>query len=1046
MPQISPADHTILQSGPPTVDYYLAIMPRRVIFACNLDNASATWGLRELQYDGVSIGFWQDVLTGAWGSVANASGQDLGQTMLVYSSANVYKGRVRVRAVTASTITVAANNDIEWADDDQLRVLDHFEPWARPTYMVDAGGGAGITYYKDTDITWTSNNVSFPPKANGTVAWAGDVGINVQFDAAASHPTAPGATIASYQWFVKDGAFVVGNANMAAITIRFDHAGFRWILLVVTDSNGQKNVHRLPAWSFGGNYQPFTDFSISRRGSDGRDTTLQIEGFGSELTPDDPLNNSTEGIAENIGVLLFTRTYIQGVERPLDSACPFPGRGHIKFVGWILRESVRWDPETGEVSFSAAMLGKMADDVPGYPTFVKDSGSPDVWQTVSNCTVRRAIFWLWHWHTNLDTLAHMEILSTAAADPTDPIAGRNFPKNPPFKQVENAFLQNKGIFAKLGITRWGSVHVRYDPQILSDADRLTRPIVMDLTNEDWTTELTIEKSHRPALSAILGGGIYYDGSDGTPYRGRSPGQVGRESGQERRADNLIITGQADLNAKLGRLLAAESSPWRPLSIENYYDIWEPALQEYVTLTVTADENPRGHAFDTGTRWILRRVDIDDASGDTPTVRLTVEQLMTGFAGVTVPIPDPPSYPAPEYPPELPDIEPEVDYGTGERVGVVGNGGFYYSLDALSGSPPTWTKNIGGDPTTDGITHGESVCNDPAEPWLAAMLCDNGTVYVNTNWPGGAAWSSALTTAQATAMIEAATGEAIVTIEIVDVKSFVTGQVLAVVNFSTLNYDDTRVIRSDGGWGGGWVLGGRCVGNTFMGTKHYRWVYVRCRDGDGIGELAHDGVYLYMCGKSFPGWADAAMNYSSDEGDSWADPATIGCRNDDFGPRTAAAMTTGTLLMSRWCDPVSGNLWVASTADQGTTISMAKLLANHDGFAELRGTMRVLCDDSWVMLQVDWPGGDPDDETEVWVNGVKTATLSEPFRTVHGFELDETVMYLLRSYGTGEEAVVAYPTVFMVSQNKGLGWSDKSGSLRTLGLNFGTGIITDWSAD
>lgn len=344
MPAISAPDQTILRTAPPVVEYYMAIMPRQPVFYCSLNDAGATWGETILTYDTVTAGAWGDVI--------------IGQTLLVYTSTGVYRGKARVRAITAATITVAANWDIEWTDDDLLRVVNVFEPWAVPTNMVDPNGA--IVYYKDTDIAWVDNDTTFPPKANAGVAWAGFLGaggtVDIEFDGTDSFANSPTGAPLTYLWDIDDGAFVAPSVNTnPTITARFSATGFRWITLTVADANGKTGIHRLPVWTFGGGYQPFDDFSIRRRTYEVRDGELQIEGFGGDLEESD--------IPEGTQVVLFTRTYIDGVEVQLDSVCPFPDCGHLKFTGWILKDSVRWDPETGTVDFTVGTLGKVADDM-----------------------------------------------------------------------------------------------------------------------------------------------------------------------------------------------------------------------------------------------------------------------------------------------------------------------------------------------------------------------------------------------------------------------------------------------------------------------------------------------------------------------------------------------------------------------------------------------------------------------------------------------------------------------------------------------------------
>lgn len=885
MSAISYADSIRLRTAPPVVEYYLAIMPRDNVFACSLNKGAATWGETALTYDAVTYGAWGDVIAG--------------QTLLAYSSTGTYKGKVRVRAIDGGTITIAANHDIEWADDDLLYIVNVFEPWSRPTNMVDAGPGLGITYYKDTDILWSSNAAAFPPKANAGVAFAGFLGsggyADVPFGGSGwSYANADGASISTHAWDIADGSFQVGGAATETITARFTNAGFRWIHYTVTDDNGQTGVHRLPVWTFGGPYQPLADFSITRRVSDGRDWELQIEAFGDDLDPAD--------IAEGTCVALFVREYIDGTEVTTDMNCPFSGRQHIRMVGWILKHSVEWDPETGVVRFTVGTIGKVADDLPGYPTFIEDkpAGQADGWHSGEGLYVRSVANWLWHWHTNLDTLAWISV------QPTVLIAGRKFQKAPPLKQIENDLFMR--CFTKLGVTRWGAIVCRYDPQIMDVAGRAARATVIDLTDDDWTTEIAFPKSHRPRLSFISGGGIAYDGSEGTPFRGQAPGRIGRESGKHLRASHLIILSQSDLNDKLGRLLASRSDQQEEITIENYYDVWEPALQEYLSITVAAADNPRGLTFDTDDLWIIRRVEVEDVMGDTPTVRTTCELLVPeGTAtGVAVPIPDPPTYPPPPPPPDLPPLEPPEPEEVGETVLVGGEGGIAYTLNAVSGNPPTWTALNTGLSDSSFIY---ALCNNPVAPEQAACIDDSNAIFVNTDWTAGNNWSSALSEASAKSLIDtefSITSDFVVLVDLLAVDTGLgTTYLLCTARYQLDLEVKVCVLRSTD-WGSSWTCGGAIDGaDEFGETDAWRYKEYSGTIDYGVGQLVHDGTYLYICASTpYHTTGYSALNRSSDWGETWDDPNTVTDGRGSLlnpGPACAKTDSNGTLYLVPWKD-------------------------------------------------------------------------------------------------------------------------------------------------
>lgn len=677
MPALTGAElDTYRTGGPIAMRYYLAVEPMNVVMKASLNNASATWNDRTIPYDNITQGAEANVAAG--------------HTLEVWDSTETtYRGKVRIRSIdtTEDEITVAANDDIQWTNNDVLIVRDTYEPWPRPTNMVDQGQGGGIIYYKDWDVTYTDNSTSFPPKANGGVEFAGylnDSGyVDVVFPGAdLSLPIAPSATISTYSWDIGDGAFQVGDASTGNITARFSQVGFRWVHLTVTDSNGKTGIHHIPVWTFGDGYEPVKNVEIRRRTYGVGEAELHIECFETALTESD--------IAEGARVVLFSQEYIGSTLNTSDCGAPFEGRRQVRFNGWILRDTVRWDPERGMVAFSVGNIGKVAKELTGYGTFLADvTAAATNWHEANNLTARMIIHFVLHWHSTLPTICCIEYFDYNATDGSPLIAGRKFGASSPIKQIEEAMLIERGLFVYAGTSRWSSIHFRYDPQGLGDTDRAARPTVCQLTNPDLFREMRFERSARPLVNSVLGGGVVYNGTDGLPLRARAPGRVGMlQSSRRQRVENLIISSQVHLNAVLGRYLGKASDPWDAVPLEAMWDVFEPALQEYITLDVPASSNPRGWAFTTAQRWLVRRVDIRDATLGAPEVRLEVERLTEPTNAVTVQIPAVPDFPWPDYPAPLPLPGPEEPTILGERLLVATDGGLFMTGD-LSSSYPIW---------------------------------------------------------------------------------------------------------------------------------------------------------------------------------------------------------------------------------------------------------------------------------------------------------------------------------------------------------------------
>ncbi len=854
MPAVSAGDKAILESGPSSIEYYLAVTPLGLVFQASLNAPAASWGLQTLPFDNVTFGAWGDV---------NAP-----MTMWVYASdGTTYKGKIRVRGITAASILVMANYDIEWVDNDILKVYYIYEPWSYPTNMD--GDTDPTTYFRDWDLTYppAGKPSAFWPKANAGVAFAhflNDSGhVDVPFPGSQSFGFA-GATISTYLWDIEDGAFQVGGAGTADITARFSQTGFRYVKLVVTDSGGLNGQQFVPVWTFGGGYQPY-QCEIKSRSLEVRDGELTVDCFEQDLTDED--------IFPGAQVVLFSREYIDGSEVSIDTdfGAEFASRRQMRFVGWILEDTIVWDSERGSVTFSVGTIGKVADQMPGYGTFIKDvEDTPTTWHEAQGLTVRMAVWQILRWHCNLHELIHMELWDYSSTDPTPDLGGREFSVAPPLKQIESSLLFRRGVFAYLGCSRWSSIHILTDPQMLHYDERALITVITELTAVDVYTEGHAEKLTRPRISHVFGGGIAYDGTVATPFRSRTPGLIGRESGRKERAENLIIVNQDDLNDLLGRLLGKRSNPWEDMPLETMWDIFEPALQEYVDLNADVfDNDPResypGVDQSVGTAWIVRRVQIEDAALNAPVVNLTLERLAKIYRGVTVLIPDIPDIPPPSPPPPFLPLFAAQETTIRALVGTWAAGVFYNAqLEGPTGDSYPWTAVNDG---LDGYRYSIRVELDPFDEHNRQyyLVSDedsqvyHGDLFRRENQ---GSWTSILTAAEAATVI----GETNAVIYDISADEANDGFLYGGV-YDTDNWD-VWVIKSED-YGDTWSPVNLVVGNVWYENKYWSMLNIKVygsrifltvfdeADGDSFYYISDDG------GSSFTESASFTQNNFSD---------------------------------------------------------------------------------------------------------------------------------------------------------------------------------------
>ncbi len=135
------------------------------------------------------------------------------------------------------------------------------------------------------------------------------------------------------------------------------------------------------------------------------------------------------------------------------------------------------------------------------------------------------------------------------------------------------------------------------------------------------------------------------------------------------------------------------------------------------------------------------------------------------------------------------------------------------------------------------------------------------------------------------------------------------------------------------------------------------------------------------------------------------------------------------------DPKIGR---AASPETDEDILTEKWLEDSDGIARYRGMFEILADDAWCALQIV-SGGSRTSQTVVLVDDATKATLKRPFRTVYGHPEDEDILYLGRSWISGEEATPTYPQVVYISLDGGVSYHNATGDIT---LESVTGFVVD----
>jgi hypothetical protein len=219
---------------------FLHLLAPATVFAARVNQASFTYPLAQVTFDGVTTGAYGDIVPGMTVLFGTAAGAD-------------DRGRQRVRkAATSSLLYVGwssrgiRDGELDLSDDLYITVLDDYRAWAKIPRITQAG-----VMYKDFD-TVIADGTPAPPVANGGPGYAGFVNastglITVDFTAANSFATAPGAALTTYAWDFGDGT--PGTASTSVVSNVTFPAGFRWVSLTVTDDNSKTHTCRIPIFA-----------------------------------------------------------------------------------------------------------------------------------------------------------------------------------------------------------------------------------------------------------------------------------------------------------------------------------------------------------------------------------------------------------------------------------------------------------------------------------------------------------------------------------------------------------------------------------------------------------------------------------------------------------------------------------------------------------------------------------------------------------------------------------------------------------------------------
>jgi hypothetical protein len=675
---------------------------------------SITYPVSQITYDNVTLGAFADVQFDATLVLGTAEGlDDLGRVRVfgAADATNIYIAR-SAKGYEDGTLVIQ--------NDAYITVWDDYRVWAKiPYFNTDTGvdykdGTIEVGEYTDAEIPPVSN---CGPGTAGTIDSGTDL-LTVQFPrdgVDVSFTIAEGATIATYDWDVKDGTITVGTSASAVITATFP-AGFRWVAMTITDSNGISHTSRCPVLAIDPEDDPtFKAFSI-KQNFEKKGQTLELEIF-------DELNR--EDYPDGTLVMFWW-------DEPED-----PGdRNHMRFIGWLDKENhnIRRGRTGLEKStrLSALDVAGRLSLLPGFPQALTreeedTDGEEFQWSYMPGLDMHKALHYLLMWHST----------ALSVADFTFPSYLQDYDAmrldsgaNDLFSQVDQ---QAQKIVPDHYLTcnAQGQMNVRRDWRLDDLADR---PAVADTVDVQEFNDLSFEYNRHPKVHVLRSAAIVastdwvvIDDEDTLPLAfsiAPSDASAFSQGSQEMTQNEGLTISQEELNICEGHRFALVNSrfgnfTWKDPSGTGFY-LWEPALMNRVQLNLNSLLTTyRGLPF-TSAIGMTQTMTVDYTrnrfgTSIKPSVTWTKEE--EGFPALTYDPEEDATTPVPEVigfvPPDLDD-----EVYSGDITGYIlwDNEDIVRTWDLQAGSP-TW-ELITGD-VTGNIYDGQYVITaaDTCGMWL-----------------------------------------------------------------------------------------------------------------------------------------------------------------------------------------------------------------------------------------------------------------------------------------------------------------------------------------
>lgn len=500
--------------------------------------------------------------------------------------------------------------------------------------------------------------------------------VSLGFDASASWVY--DGVISSITWSAPGAASITTPTAMET-SIIYDLPGQYMVYCLIIADNGKEFTAARRVFVFDESNPPLSGFTLDECRAD-----IDDGGWSFSIST---RSAQASHVQERNLCILFTRDYHDNEEI---SYGPLNGHETILSIGWVGKNSIEYDANSGTVSFDVYGPQYWLKQMSAFPTGLELSPrAPSAWTEVKGLTVDKGVWHILHWRTTctvvLDYIPQLE--STQYVKELSASTGTIWQQIGTFAWTT--------IFARLLFNRYCQGFLSVDPQLVPEASRTWNAWSMPKIDIFGGIRLSASNNGSCAMVNLSGVSVNLSGS-ASAYFSLSMGHVYTRIGRPEILDRLLVVDQAQANSLAGLFMGWKNNDFPSIRFDTlrnnrYFDI---VPRVFVSIEIEEADTPRGITFNGNT--VIRNVDIAHEEGVLRT-SLDLEAETFEMPSTNGDIPDSPedediSFPPPPPPPDLPPLEIK-----GEPIEVCFVDdvyGFLYTLDFDSESPTWFIGNAG----------------------------------------------------------------------------------------------------------------------------------------------------------------------------------------------------------------------------------------------------------------------------------------------------------------------------------------------------------------